>query len=74
MFQLPEPPCFSLIAAQAQDMLKRKMPPCEDDGAKVQIAMGLQPGQDIIVSPPAGLADGAKVKPAPQKPIKEAEN
>ena len=46
----------------------------EDDGAKVQIAMGLQPGQDIIVSPPAGLADGAKVKPAPQKPIKEAEN
>ena len=46
----------------------------EDDGAKVQIATGLQPGQDIIVSPPAGLADGAKVKPAPQKPIKEAEN
>ena len=46
----------------------------EDDGAKVQIAMGLQLGQDIIVSPLAGLADGAKVKPAPQKPTKEAEN
>ncbi len=45
----------------------------EDDGAQVQIAMGLQPGQDLIVSPPAGLADGAKVKPDQQKPIKEAE-
>jgi hypothetical protein len=45
----------------------------EDDGAQVQIAMGLQPGQDIIVSPPAGLGDGAKVKPAQQKPIREAE-
>ena len=45
----------------------------EDDGAQVQIAMGLQPGQDIIVSPPAGLADGAKVKPAPQKPMQEAQ-
>jgi len=45
----------------------------EDDGAQVQIGMGLQPGQDIIVSPPAGLADGAKVKPAPQKPIQKAE-
>ena len=45
----------------------------EDDGAQVQIAMGLQPGQDIIVSPPAGLADGAKVKPAPQKPMREAQ-
>ena len=45
----------------------------EDDGAQVQIATGLQPGQDLIISPPAGLADGAKVKPAPQKPIHEAE-
>ena len=45
----------------------------EDDGAQVQIAMGLQAGQDIIVSPPAGLADGAKVKPAPQKPMQEAQ-
>ena len=45
----------------------------EDDGAQVQIGMGLQPGQDIIVSPPAGLADGAKVKPAPQKPMREAQ-
>ncbi len=44
----------------------------EDDGAQVQIAIGLQPGQDIIVSPPAGLADGAKVTPAPQKPAREA--
>jgi RND family efflux transporter MFP subunit len=45
----------------------------QDDGAQVQIASGLQPGQDIIVGPPAGLADGAKVKPAQQKPIREAE-
>ena len=45
----------------------------EDDGAQVQIAMGLQPGQEIIVSPPAGLADGAKVKPAQLKPVREAE-
>ncbi len=51
----------------------RKVDIGEDDGAQVQIAMGLQPGQDIIVSPPAGLADGAKVKPTPQKPMREAE-
>ena len=36
----------------------------QDDGAQVQIATGLQPGQDLIIAPPAGLADGAKVKPA----------
>ena len=45
----------------------------QDDGAQVQIVTGLQPGQDLIISPPAGLADGAKVKPAQQKPIREAE-
>ena len=44
----------------------------EDDGAEVQIATGLQPGQDLIITPPAGLADGARVKPASQKPVKEA--
>ena len=38
----------------------------EDDGAQVQIVMGLQPGAELIISPPAGLADGAKVKPAQQ--------
>ncbi len=45
----------------------------EDDGAQVQIATGLQSGQDLIINPPAGLADGARVKPAPQKPTQEAE-
>ena len=45
----------------------------EDDGAQVQIATGLQSGQDLIINPPAGLADGARVKPAPQKPAQEAE-
>jgi RND family efflux transporter MFP subunit len=35
----------------------------EDDGAIVQIATGLEPGQEIIVAPPAGLADGARVTP-----------
>ncbi len=44
----------------------------QDDGAQVQIAMGLQPGQNLIISPPAGIADGAKVKPAPRKPVQEA--
>ncbi len=44
----------------------------EDDGAQVQVATGLQPGQDLIINPPAGLADGARVKPAPQKPVREA--
>ena len=42
----------------------------EDDGAEVQIATGLEPGQDLIIAPPAGLADGAKVKPAAQKAAK----
>jgi hypothetical protein len=45
----------------------------EDDGAQVQIATGLEPGQDVIASPPAGLADGAKVKPAQQKAMQEAQ-
>ena len=45
----------------------------EDDGAQVQIATGLQPGQDLIIAPPAGLADGAKVKPAQQKAMQEAQ-
>ena len=52
---------------------RQKVDISEDDGAQVQIATGLQPGQGIIVSPPADLADGTKVKPAPQKPISEAE-
>jgi RND family efflux transporter MFP subunit len=45
----------------------------EDDGAQVQIATGLKPGQDLIIAPPAGLADGAKVKPAQQKAMQEAQ-
>jgi RND family efflux transporter MFP subunit len=44
----------------------------QDDGAQVQIALGLKAGEDILVTPPAGIADGEKVKPAPQKPVKEA--
>ncbi len=45
----------------------------EDDGAIVQIATGLKAGQDLIVNPPAGIANGAPVKPAPgKKPIQEA--
>jgi RND family efflux transporter MFP subunit len=34
----------------------------EDDGATLQIAEGLKPGEDIILSPPAGLTNGAPVK------------
>ena len=45
----------------------------QDNGAQVQIATGLQPGQDLIIAPPAGLADGAKVKPAQQKAMQEAQ-
>ncbi len=45
----------------------------QDDGAQVQIATGLQPGQDLIIAPPAGLADGARVKPAQQKAMQEAQ-
>ncbi len=44
----------------------------EDDGAQVQIGSGLAPGQDLIVNPPAGIASGAKVKPAPEKPAQPA--
>ncbi|MGO9807692.1 MAG: efflux RND transporter periplasmic adaptor subunit [Rhodomicrobium sp.] len=36
----------------------------EDNGAQVEIASGLAPGQDLIVNPPAGITSGAKVKPA----------
>ncbi len=45
----------------------------EDDGAEVQIATGLQAGEDVIVNPPAGIADGANVKPKSEKPVKEAQ-
>ncbi len=44
----------------------------EDDGAEVQIAAGLEAGEELIVNPPAGIADGAKVTPAPEKLVKEA--
>jgi len=37
----------------------------EDDGAIIQVVTGLSPGQDLIVNPPAGILDGAKVKSAP---------
>ena len=50
----------------------RKVTIGEDDGAQVQIAAGLAPGQDLIVNPPAGLASGAGVKPAPEKPAQTA--
>jgi RND family efflux transporter MFP subunit len=38
----------------------------EDDGAEVQIVSGLKAGDSLVVNPPAGLASGAKVRPAPQ--------
>lgn len=38
-----------------------------DDGANVSIAEGLQPADQIIVSPPVDLVDGARVQPAPQE-------
>lgn len=50
----------------------REVAIAEDDGAEVQIASGLTPGQDIIVNPPAGIANGAKVKPAPEEPAQAA--
>jgi multidrug efflux pump subunit AcrA (membrane-fusion protein) len=40
----------------------------EDDGATLQIAGGLSAGDQIILSPPAGIADGAPVKIAPPLP------
>jgi RND family efflux transporter MFP subunit len=46
----------------------------QDDGAQVQIATGLKAGQDIIVNPPAGLANGAKVKVAPLPPAPQPNN
>ena len=46
----------------------QKVSIAQDDGAEVQISEGLSPGQELIVNPPAGLASGAKVKPAPPKP------
>ncbi|MGO9484135.1 MAG: efflux RND transporter periplasmic adaptor subunit [Rhodomicrobium sp.] len=45
----------------------------EDDGAQVQIATGLAAGQDLILNPPAGIASGAKVKPAPEKAAQPAQ-
>jgi RND family efflux transporter MFP subunit len=40
----------------------------EDNGAQVQIVAGLNPGQNLIVSPPAGIATGARVRAAPEQP------
>jgi len=44
----------------------------EDNGAQVQISSGLSPGQDLIVTPPAGLTTGTKVTTAPQEPAQTA--
>lgn len=38
-----------------------------DDGAKVSIADGLAPADQVIVSPPVDLVDGAPVRAAPQE-------
>jgi RND family efflux transporter MFP subunit len=46
----------------------RKVGIGQDDGAQVQITTGLNAGQEIILNPPAGLQDGAKVKKAPAPP------
>ncbi|ADP72153.1 efflux transporter, RND family, MFP subunit [Rhodomicrobium vannielii ATCC 17100] len=45
----------------------------DDEGAQVQIIGGLEPGQDLIVNPPAGIENGAKVAvAAPAHPVQEA--
>jgi len=40
----------------------------QDDGAQVEIAAGLEPGNRIIVRPPVDLAEGAPVRAAPEPP------
>jgi RND family efflux transporter MFP subunit len=50
----------------------RKVGIGQDDGAQVQITTGLNAGQEIILNPPAGLQDGAKVKKAQRlRPTRE---
>ncbi len=53
----------------------KKIQIAEDDGAQVQVATGLKADQDLIVNPPAGLTDGAKVTPIPpKKPNEQPQN
>ena len=34
-----------------------------DDGAQVEVRSGLEPGDQVILSPPLDIQDGMKVKP-----------
>ena len=49
-----------------------------DDGAQVEVRAGLNPGDKIILSPPAGVQDGMRVEAAPtdeaEKTIARARN
>ncbi len=41
----------------------------EDNGQRVHLLGGLQPGQKVVLSPPPTLADGAKVRPLQPPPV-----
>lgn len=53
----------------------RRLDLLHDDGAQVEIRVGLNPGDNIILNPPAGIREGMRVQMLPvQEPKKTAEN
>ena len=43
----------------------RRIAVARDDGAEVELRAGLQPGEQVILNPPVGIAEGMKVSSGP---------
>jgi RND family efflux transporter MFP subunit len=50
-----------------------KVRPGIDDGTHIEVLDGLQPGEEVAVSLPADVEDGASIQPVPQPPASVSE-
>ncbi len=57
-----------VAVARAGKAYLRKVTIGQDDGATLEISAGLEPGDEVILSPPAGLVDSTPIKIIPDKP------
>ena len=53
---------FAFVVGANDVVEKRAVRLGGSDGDRVEVVAGLRPGDRVVVSPPADLADGAKVK------------
>jgi hypothetical protein len=58
------------VVADGQAHL-RKITVARDFGASVEVAAGLEPGENVVLNPMVDLADGQKVKIAQPPPDKK---